>query len=341
MSRASDPDPGKRIPKSLGTDTSLIGSYSLSDLVVAGVPGVAIILVVQTLLPSGATVHGVRLSLLTIPLAVVGFAVGGLFVYLTPAHASSVEWLGQFVGFHTKATELSHDGVKAHAPLERVHPADGMIERSDGALVGVIRVSPPTMALTTDDEWAAKTEAFQDFLNTTVEFPIQIYSTTREFPVEAYLDHYEERLSDPDVESNDRLAALIDHYTDWYGQELGQRQMTIRDHYVLVPVRPAEATRDEERLLDDLTALPIVGVLVRAWTAPPREQERAAMRATLADRLRRVERGLRTIDGCETSSVDATELTRVVAEYWTGSEFDYDDPEQVLRTSPVVASSEA
>ncbi|MEF8976913.1 MAG: hypothetical protein V5A21_11875 [Halapricum sp.] len=48
---SSATDPSKRIPKSLGTDTQLIGQYSLTDLLVAGIPGVIVILITQVVLP--------------------------------------------------------------------------------------------------------------------------------------------------------------------------------------------------------------------------------------------------------------------------------------------------
>ena len=59
----------------------------------------------------------------------------------------------------------------------------------------------------------------------------------------------------------------------------------------------------------------------------------------LDERRRRVERGLRGIEGCDTRPVDAAELTRLIAEYWSGKEIEYGDPEQVLRTSPVITKS--
>jgi len=43
-------------------------------------------------------------------------------------------------------------------------------------------------------------------------FPIQVYTTTEPFPVESYLDQFESRRTDPDVQSNPRLARLLDEY---------------------------------------------------------------------------------------------------------------------------------
>ncbi len=336
MSSASDP--AKRIPKSLGTDTQLLGKYSLTDLAVAGLPGVLVVLVTQVVIPSSLTVRGVAVSALTIPLAAIAIAFGGLFVYLTPSYTSSLDWLSLFVNFHRSETELAHEEAKEYTHVEQVYPHHDALERTDGALVGAVQVLPPTMALATDEEWEQKAAAFQDFVNTTVEFPIQIYSTTQSFPADEYVGRYEDRLSDPDVKANENLHALITHYVDWYERELAQRQMTIRDHYVLIPVRPEEVHYERTSLLSKLAEVPLIGLLVRIWTAPSEKEEQLAMLEELDERRRRIERGLREIEGCDTRSVEATELTRLIAEYWSGTDLAYGRPDQILRTTPIVST---
>lgn len=335
----SETDPTKRIPKSLSTDTQFLGKYSLTDLAVAGLPAVMVVLITQILIPPSLIVSGIPVSALTIPFAVLAVAVGGLFVYLTPEYINSLDWLGQFVSFHRCDTEIAHEEARQYTHIKRVYPTHNAIERTDRAFVGAVQVSPPSMALATDDEWEQKTEGFQNFVNTTVEFPIQIYSTTQSFPAEEYVRRYEERLSDPDVKSNQKLQVLIRHYVDWYDQELVQRQMTIRDHYILIPVGPAEVRYERTSLLDKFSDIPVLGILVQLLTAPPEEEERGAMLDELDDRRRRVERGLRSIEGCDTRQVDAAELTHLIAEYWTGTETEYGNQEQVLRTAPVITQS--
>jgi len=314
---SSTTDPAKRIPKSLGTDTQFLGKYSLTDLAVAGLPGVLVVLVTQVVIPPSLIISGVPVSALTIPLAAVAIAFGGLFVYLTPGYTNSLDWLGLFVSFHRNETDIAHEEAKEYTHVERVYPRHDAIERTDRTLVGAVQVSPPTMALATDQEWAQKTEAFQNFVNTTVE----------------------DRLNDPDVKSNEKLEALIRHYVDWYDRELAQRQMTIRDHYVLIPVRPEDVRYERASLLEKFAGIPLLGILVQIWAAPPEAEERAAMLKELDERRRRAERGLRGIEGCDTRPVDAAELTHLIAEYWTGTEIEYGNPEQVLRTSPVITQS--
>ena len=337
MSSASDPS--KRIPKSLGTNTQLIGQYSLTDLLVAGMPGVIVILITQVVLPKSLRVAGVPVTTLTIPVAVLAIGVGALFVYLTPAYTTSIDWLEQFVGFHTSETTIAHEDAREYTQIERILPRRDAILRTDGALVGAVHVDPPTMALATDEEWQTKTEAFQDFVKTTVDFPIQIYSTTQAFPADEYLQRYDDRLRDADVKNNEKLEALIEHYVEWYERELAQRQMTIRDHYVLVPVTPQEVRFERDGLTAKLAELPLLGVVIRAATSPPVAEERAAMADELDERIRQVERGLRGIEGIEASRLDAEELTGVIGEFWAGQHLDHGDLSHRIRTTPFVSKA--
>mgnify|MGYP000336125389 FL=1 len=329
-------NPAKRIPKSLGTDTKLFGNYTMTDLAVALFPGVVVVLCVQVLLPAGMTVGGYQVQTLALPLAAVLIGFGALFVYLTPAYTTSADWVTSMLTFHSRSEQVDHEAAKEYTQIERVYPDRDAIERTDGAMIGLVQVVPPTMALATNEEWAQKAESFQDFLNTTVEFPIQIYSTTQPFPVDEHLGRYESRLDDPDVEANPQLEALIENYLDWYETELHERRMTIRDHYVVVPVAPVEVQFDEASLAQQLAGLPVLGAIVRELYAPREAIEREALLTELDDRLDQVRAGLRSIEGCTAHRIDATAATDVIGEYWSDGSQSYGDLDQVLRTRGIV-----
>ncbi|MFD1646056.1 hypothetical protein [Haloarchaeobius litoreus] len=332
-------EPAKRVPKSIGTDAKLFGSYTLTDLMVGLFPGVVVVLATQLLVPATTTVAGYRAQQIVIPLAALATVVGGVFVYLTPTYTSSIDWVASMLAYLRRPSQLDHDDAKEYTQLERVHQEAGAVERTDGAFVGIVQVTPPMLALATDDEWTQTTEAFQRFLNTTVEFPLQFYSTTRSFPVEEYLSHYERRLTDSDVKANPQLAALIEEYIEWYGRELDSRQMTIRDHYVVVSVRPEEVQFERESITQQLAGLPVLGLFIRAIAAPPIEKQRLVLQQRLDERLRRVSGGLREIDGCTAYRVPVEEATELVEEFWAGTEASQGQMEQRLRTTPVVGGA--
>jgi hypothetical protein len=323
-------DPSKRIPKSLGTEASLFGTYTLTDLAVALSPGVAVVLLTQVVLPSSLRIGGYAPQTLTLPVAAGGIALGGLFVYVTPAYASSLEWLTMFLAYQRSETELPEESVVEQPGVRRVHRDDGVIERTDGALFGLVQVSPPTMALATEAEWARKAEAFQDFCNTTLEFPIQIFSTTQPFPVDEYLSRYETRLEDPDVRRNPQLARLIEEYIEWYEADLEERRMTIRDHYVVVPVAPHEVHFERDSLLQQFATVPLVGLFVRAWLAPSPDAQHGAMVDAVHDRTSRVTGGINAIEGCVAESVDVERATSVIGAFWgaTDDEGAQTEPEE-------------
>jgi len=333
-------DPAKRIPKSLGTGTKLLGTYTMTDLAVALFPGVVVVLLLQVVLPAGLTISGYSVDAFTLPVAGLFIGLGALFVYLTPSYATSADWVSSMLSFSLRSKQVGHEAAKSYTQIKRVYPERDAIERTDGAMIGLVKVVPPSMALATDEEWQSKAEAFEDFLNTTVEFPIQIYSTTQPFPVDDHLDQYRARLDDPDVESNPRLEALIEHYIEWYEAELADRRMTIRDHYIVVPVTPAEVHFDDASLAQKLATVPFVGLFVRELYAPREAVERAALIDELHDRLNRVQSGIRSIEGCSAQRVDATKATTLVGEYWSDDSQSYGDIEQVLRTRGLVGGEE-
>lgn len=308
-------DPGKRIPKSLNTDAGIIGGYTLADVALALSPGVAVVLVFQWVLSPSLTLGGYGLDSLVLPLAGVGVLVGSVFVVLTPGYTSSLGWLAAALGYHRRESTHEHASAREQTRYERVHADQNAIERADGTLVAPIEVSAPMLALATPGEWQQHAESFAEFCNTTLEFPLQIYSTTRDVPVEEYLGHYEDRLSDPDVSGNPRLEALIREYIEWYETELASREMTIREHYAIVTLHPRDLSMNGGRdsPLARLSRLPVLGVFARALGGQPSNQ---AAFDVLEERARAVAVGLRDIEGCHTTRVDAEDALSVLADYW-------------------------
>lgn len=336
-------DPGRRIPKALSDDRRLFGSYTLRDLVVVALPAVGVVLATH-ILPASMTVQGVSVHMLTVPLAAVAAAFGAVFVYLAPAHTDSVTWVRNFIAYQRSDTQLAHEEAKQYTQVERVYPEYDAIERTDGTIVGAVQVTPATMALATREEWADKADDFQNFVNTTVEFPIQIYSTTQSFPVDEYIAHFEQRRGDPDVKANPQLRELLDAYVDWYRGELQERQMAIREHYVIVPVKPQEVQFAPESLKRKLVTVPYLGVgiylglrvLARLRGRHPGVVERAAQLEALDTRCDSITGGLRDINGCDARRVPTDGLTRVVGEFWAGTDLEYGDMNRVLRRAPIV-----
>jgi len=74
--------------------------------------------------------------------------------------------------------------------------------------------------------------------------------------------------------------------------------MTIRDHYIVVPVTPAEVQFERESVTQQLAKLPVVGLLVQAWFAPRSEEEFDANGSRTHRTASTGREGIREIEGC-------------------------------------------
>ncbi|MFB6254779.1 MAG: hypothetical protein ABEI06_09220 [Halobacteriaceae archaeon] len=329
-------DPSNSIPRSLGTDTKLFGKFSFTDILFALTPGALLLLIFKTIVPSSMAIRGYHVQELGLPLAGIGILCGIILVILTPQYRKTKEWVASQLAFVTSSSTHGFIEAQSFTQVKSIHPEHDIIERTDGSLVGLLEIDPPAMALATEDEWEKKAAAFEDVLNTVIEFPVQIYSTTESFPTDEYLQQYESRLGDADVKRNPALQKLLNGYIDWYRDELSRRQMAIRDHYVIVTVTPADIQSNQSRLISFLQSLPGVGTLFGLFAMESEVEQRAEMLTILETRLRNLNNGLREIPDTEVSRVSANQGMKIIAEFWNGNEQEYRDMEKVLRTNPIL-----
>lgn len=85
-------------------------------------PGVVVTLVTQVVLPKSLEIADIPVTTLTIPVAALAIGVDALFVCLTPAYTTSINWLEQLVVFHRSETDLGHEEAKEYTQVERILP---------------------------------------------------------------------------------------------------------------------------------------------------------------------------------------------------------------------------
>jgi len=112
--------------------------------------------------------------------------------------------------------------------------------------------------------------------------------------------------------------------------------MTIRDHYIVVPVTPAEVQFERESVTQQLAKLPVVGLLVQAWFAPRSEEEFDAMGAELTERLRRVERGYGRLRAVPHRASTPPTMATLLASFWNGEIRDEGEMGERIRTTPLI-----
>lgn len=329
-----DNDPERQIPNSIGSDEKLVGPYTLAEVAVVLLPGVLVIVGIQLLGPYGF-VFGLELRRLAIPLVVAAMGVGLVIVHLTPHHMDSLEWIASVLTFVRRRRRRIPGRDPRAIGVRRIHRQRDAVERTDGGLVGIVQVDHSSMALADGDDWRRATSSFADFLITTVEFPIQLYSTTRNVDADVHLAPYEDRLADPDLRDNQRLQSLIEGYCRWYRRSVTDRQTIVRYHYVVISVVPGEIDLRQRRVSGSWS-LPGIDHLRKLVGATRAADRKSRQFRTLDRRCQKVSDGVDKVHGCVGTRLDAVEVTRLLRGFWTGRRGEDSDLDQVLHTPPLV-----
>jgi len=153
----------------------------------------------------------------TIPVLGFGLMLGlvlGVLHKVKPSYLWLTEWLAARLGWAVKNKEYTHgednSEVRYLTRVGQVFPH--AIERSDGALVGAMKVEPANMALEDDDAWAKAVDSLSEFVNATIDFPVKFYITSREVDQDDVVRDHQRRLGDADVRSRPVLKRLLDEY---------------------------------------------------------------------------------------------------------------------------------
>jgi len=162
----------RKIHQSLGGTTAFFRGYTIGELMLF--LAVAFVTVVAaTFVPAALTIPILGLGLMLVTLLFLLHKVKPQYLWLT-------EWLAARLSWAIKNKEYTNGGednseVRYLTRLQRVYPH--AIERTDGALVGAMKVEPANMALEDDDAWAKAVQSLSEFANSTVDFPVKIYVT--------------------------------------------------------------------------------------------------------------------------------------------------------------------
>jgi len=329
----------RRIHQSLGGTTAFFQGYTIGEIMLF--VGVAFV-----------TLIGAALVPATFTIPVLGFGlmlglVLGVLHKVKPSYLWLNEWLAARLGWAVKNKEYTHgednSEVRYLTRVGQVFPH--AIERSDGALVGAMKVEPANMALEDDDAWAKAVDSLSEFVNATIDFPVKFYITSREVDQDDVVRDHQRRLGDADVRSRPVLKRLLDEYittnTDQNG-DIDSEATTIREYYIITAVRDADVEQLNETgdsVLAYLADIPVLGrVFGRFQSDGLSDAERDRLKEDkLESRLGQLRRGGSSLYRCSMSPVDAYDLTRVTKEYWTGHTEEYGEITDAIGTFPVVA----
>ncbi|ELZ88834.1 conjugation protein [Haloferax elongans ATCC BAA-1513] len=331
-----DEHSARRIHRNLGGTTPFFRGFSIGELLLFAC------LAFGTLI--GATVVPSTFTLPIIGLGVMLCLVLLLLHKVKPAHLWLTEWLAARITWAIKNKELSHgDDELLYLPrLERIYPH--AIERTDGALVGAMRVTPANMALEDEDAWERAVHSLSEFVNASIDFPAKIYITSREMDQDEVVRDLQARLGDADVRSRPVLKRLIEEFIDWHTDADGaidSERTLVRDYYIVTAVRDEDVEQYDETgdsVLAYLADVPVVGRFFDRFQSDGlSDAERERLKEEkLESRLEQIRRGGSSLYRCAVSPVDSYDLARATKEYWTNRTEEYGDITNAIGTFPVV-----
>ncbi|ELY66170.1 VirB4 family type IV secretion system protein [Natrinema versiforme] len=330
----------RKIHQSLGGTTAFFQGYTIGELMLF-LTVAFVTVIAATFVPSALTIpilgFGIMLTILLF-----------LLHKVKPDYLWLTEWLVARFGWAIKNKEYTHGGednseVRYLTRLNRVYPH--AIERTDGALVGAMKVEPANMALEDDEAWAKAVQSLSEFVNSTVDFPVKIYITSREIDEDDVVREHQNRLGDANVRSRPVLKRLIEEYVSSNTNENGDidsETTTIREYYLITAVTDSDIEQFDETgdsVLAYLADVPVLGRLFgRFQSEELSESKRDQLKEEkLESRLAQLRRGGSSLYRCSISPVDAYDLARVTKEYWTCQSQDYADMTSAIGTFPVVS----
>lgn len=345
----SQKNPMRRILGSFGADSSIEGidiDISVPDVALlfgtvlagifvfdlAGLPGLWAVQLV-----------GVLVALL-LPIT------AGVLIFVTPTgETSTVSWVAQMFTFWRQDNErsivdaLPDNRTETLTQVSRFHPDTNAVERTDGDLVGGVRVEPANMSLATKEEWETAADELGDALNS-LGFGVFIHSTGRHIDDEAIVGAYDDRETDPDVMDNPTLRDLVEMYQTHLRDEFasGVRDTSVREYYILVSVGERDVQLATYGAFEKLTDLPAVGDVIKTLCGAAAQMSIAETHAEqaqeLSSRIEDVEDAMQGVPDCSTEVLGAQDLAGAIEEFWTGERSEFADGDQQMRSIPVVVS---
>ena len=305
-------------------------------------------------------------NVLVVPLVLIGVTLGVAITYAAPPHLTAWTWLRDVTRHYLLRPEMTlsqpadadhastEGGIVQYTPftpsertqdlttVRRAWPGAGAIERTDGTMEAFLEVAPANMDFAMSGDWQAVQAAGEAFANSELRVPLTLHTTTRPFPAEQLVEQLEDRLDDPDVESNPTFETLLEEYRHQRPTELADTRQ--HRYYLGVEVSPLEVYNrygQEPTPGEKLTEIPVLGILFTPFVTRRADfaatERRQAMFEKLDERVRTVRTEfVEDVAGWSATRLSTLDLFVLAAEFWNGEE--YEGTERLLRTEPALES---
>lgn len=354
----------RRIPRNLGgTDTllddaPLVGTVEFTDGIVAFGPAMFTLFISNKVLPNEYGWVGL--------LAAMFVAFGGIvFLLAKPDYLTLSDWLKNYREFKQRPSKYqkhiatdggydasngvpasSHPDTRKFTQVEKIHPGAAAIERTDGTMVGIVKLGGLNLDTSTGTEWNDAAEDLANFFNSQLEDDIQFFLPMRQFDPTDQMNMYLDRLDDEDGQSNLMLREYLKDRAAWM-QGIAA-QSFIREFYVIVEVDPYDVLSDElkqgdfERNLKNVPGGDALGDFLDGIRGGDRSSELTESEVKnrqlreLDRRRNEIMSGLSLGGRNKTEVVDADHVGVLLKEYWEGVTVREDEAKNYVRKKPFV-----
>jgi hypothetical protein len=229
-----------------------------------------------------------------------------------------------------------------HIPLQDAVRGEYAIRRDDGAYFGLIEVEPANMATVDDDEWEEQVERLSSVLMANTNGCVQIYSPMRSVDYgdrhETYREQSQEHQLTNDAAGSDVLADIADERAK--NVNLYEQTTLSRTHYVGVSVSELDTTAQFTEDRGGLATVPVLGSMKKKREASAQKDDDAHARAMcdkLTQRVDRMAKAIRGMEGVKATALSSTRATQVIADHYGREDaFAYDDYASLVRQAPLV-----
>jgi hypothetical protein len=353
-------DASRRIPDKIGGTDALfenlpvIGVVETSDAILPIVFTFTVFLISEALLPSSLGAIAIGLFILSVILSF-------LALFFKPNYQSLNEWVWSTITFQLEEKEIhkqirtdggiSADGTpitddedtRERTRVSRIFPAADAIERTDGTVVGVVRLTGTNLDTATPERRRTVINELSNYVNSNLEHRVQLYLPMRKFDPTEQIQRLEDRRDDDDID------VLFDEYVqdriNWMNAVASEAY--IREYYVVVPVSEFEVktgAAGSEQFASQLEELPAGDILrdihyamfgARGTNLSEREVKTRQLEE-LQSRRREIANGMAVGSDNNTQIVEADELGVLLKEFWEGRQIRTAESENFIRRRPLV-----
>lgn len=355
----------RRIPESLGTtdtlldNAPLVGTVEVTDGFVAFGPAMSAFIISNQVFPADYQWMGF----------VVGFIValvGLVFLLGKPNYISLSEWLRNYIEYRkrprTTHKALQTDGgystgskpitnspdTRNTTLIEQIYPEANAIERTDGAVVGMVELGGINLDTALKSRWEQASGTLANFFNTQIQYEIQFYLPMRKFDPSGQIQLYENRADSAVDEDNALLLEYLDDRRSWfYGLSYDSY---IRECYVIVAVDKSDVLNEQmgvdsdsvfnfitetkcgELLSDAFVGLRGTHTISRLTGYEMKERQLQELNR----RLNEINSSMGSGESMATEIISADKAGILLKEYWEGVDIPKLEGENLIREKPIV-----